>query len=146
MGLLSFAAAGVDKLRILVDSEHRERLEAEDAKCTMFDSEEQAWHVDTASVQRGGRWRKGQGSNADNLSGRLFDIFLLNERRKKCRYSCSHHPVLKRSVKNGRDDDECVRHHQWIIQYPLSYSLEAVSPCAIGLGCPSQNGRECARH
>ena len=96
--LLSFAAAGVDKLRILVDSDHRERLEAEEAKCTMLDSEEQAWHVDTASVPRGGRWRKGQGSNADNLSGRLFDIFLLNERRKKCRYSCSHRSVLKRSV------------------------------------------------
>ena len=70
MGLLSFAAAGADKLRILVDSEHRERLEAEDAKCTMFDSEEQAWHVDTASVQRGGRWRKGQGTRPQKLQPR----------------------------------------------------------------------------
>ena len=41
---------------------------------------------------------EGAWSNADNLSGRLFDIFLLHEQRKNCRYSCSHRPVLKRSV------------------------------------------------
>jgi hypothetical protein len=39
-GLMSFAVAGVDKLRILVDSEYRERLEAEEAKRAML--EEQA--------------------------------------------------------------------------------------------------------
>ena len=49
-------------------------------------------------------------SNADNLSGRLFDIFLLHEQRKKCRYSCSHHPVLKRSVVSQEGVAVCNTH------------------------------------
>ncbi len=63
VGLLSFAAAGVDKLRIVIDSERRERLEAEEQSAPCLRSK----HVHTASVQRGGRWPNGQGTRQKKL-------------------------------------------------------------------------------
>ena len=53
MGLLSFAAAGVDKLRIVIDSERRERLEAEEQSAPCLRSRHVNVRSVNASMQRG---------------------------------------------------------------------------------------------